>query len=86
MTTAKINNQHDYITLRVKFDGKKTLTLTRSRNGVSCSGTEATREVLDFFEAWFMFQPKGQTIGQSFEVLRAVAEKSATAADFVGSV
>lgn len=78
---AKINNQFDYITLRVKCGDKKTLNITRSRNGVTVSGTEATRERLAYFDRWFKEQ-KG-TIGQSFEDLRFVAEMSETVEEFI---
>lgn len=82
MAAAKLNVQHDYITLRVKFDGKKTLNLTRSRNGTSMSGTEATRPALEFFDRWFA-ERKGSTVGDSMKYLADIAGKAHTAADFI---
>jgi hypothetical protein len=81
MTTAKINNQYDYITLRVKFADKSTFNLTRSRNGISVSGTQATRASLDFFDAWVK-QQKG-TIGEWMSKLQSKASTSATMQDFL---
>lgn len=82
MTTAKVNTQFDYVSLRIKFDGKKTLNVTRSRNGIKLSGTEATRPALDFLDAWFK-QRKNTTIGQSMEHLCGVAQKSNSIHEFL---
>lgn len=80
--TAKINDRHDYITLRVRWADKSNLNFTRSRNGVSASGSTATREILAFLDAW-MQSRKGVSIKECMETLRTSAERSASASDFI---
>lgn len=83
-TKATLNNQHDYITLRVKFSDSETFNLTRSRNGVKVSGTKASRPALDFFDRWLSEQ-KGRTYAETMEQLRSTAAKSATMQDFISA-
>lgn len=71
-TIAKINNQHDYITLRIKFADNMKLNITRSRYGIKLSGDCASREALEFIDKW-MSGRKDKTIGQNMETLREVA-------------
>lgn len=80
-TTAKLNEQHDYITLLIKFSDRTTLRLTKSRNGVSASGEHASRALLTFLDAWFRDQ-KG-TFGEAMKRLQSVAAESLTIKDFL---
>lgn len=84
MTKAKINTQHDYVTLRITFDDGGTFNLTRSRGGVRASGTSATREALEFFDA-FIQSRKDSTIGETMQHLCAAAQRSPTMASFIGA-
>jgi hypothetical protein len=85
MTTAKINNQHDYITLRIKFADKTTLNLTRSFSGTKVSGTRATRDGLNFFDAYLKAQ-KGRNLLEIMQELRDTAEKSTDIATFLKGI
>lgn len=96
-TTAKINNQHDYMSLMVKFvDGSK-LRLNHSRNGMSGSVTPAPGASYDAAEASFKVvfkaayaymhkQGSGRTYGVSFDNLRDAALASANLAEFATKV
>jgi hypothetical protein len=81
-TTAKVNKQFDYVTLKIKFADGSTLNLTRSRSGTKASGTAATREALDFLDA-LMQSKKGQTIGDTMNQLRELAEHCGTVKEFL---
>jgi len=76
MTKARLNIQHDYITLRITFaDGGK-LNFTRSYGGAKASGNLATREALEFFDAWTR-----QGTGTMGEKMNRLCEKAKAASN-----
>lgn len=77
MTTAKLNVQFDYVTLRVKFGDGQTLNFTRSRSGTKMSGTAATKAAFEFLDA-LVASKKNATIGQIMHQLKCQAERSPT--------
>jgi hypothetical protein len=81
MTKARINIQHDYITLRIKWADKRTLNFTKSYGGYKASGTEATREALAFLMAWTKKQTT--TPGEYFKRLCEAAQASTEIQDFL---
>lgn len=85
MTTAKINNQHDYITLRIKFADNMKLNITRSRYGIKLSGDRATESALEFIDKW-MSGRKDKTIGQNMETLREIAASAPDMTRFLEQV
>lgn len=85
MTSAKLNCQHDYVTLRVTFEDRTTLNFTHSRSGWKLSGSYAKKEIFNFLVKWCEMQ-KGRTVGEFMEELRGVAERSLTCPAFMASI
>lgn len=85
MTKAKLNVQHDYITLRVVFADKTGFNFTRSRYGVKLSGVHATRELLKFLDCWCE-RERGKVYLKQMEALREIAERSTTIQEFINGV
>lgn len=83
--TAKLNVQHDYITLRATF-GAERLNLTISRRGETASGTYGDlRGALEAFSA-YMDRKEGLTVGGKMDVVRILAENAKSADHFVESL
>ena len=85
MTKATINNQHDYITLRIRFDDGTKLNITKSFSGMKLSGDHANKDGLNFFSAYLKQRGKGEgrTLGTAFEELRIAAAKSTDILSFL---
>ena len=88
MTKATINNQHDYITLRIKFDDNTRLNLTRSFSGTKVSGDHATKEGLQFFDAYLKAKGtgEGRTILTAMQELCSIASKSTDIRSFLSGI
>lgn len=85
MATAKINTQHDYVTLRVEFEKGQRVNLTLNRRGTTGSGTIAELEpVFHAFDA-FVTKKGGGTNAERFEAAKALAEKCATPAELIAA-
>lgn len=85
MTTAKLNVQHDYITLKVVFDDNVSVNLTQSRRGIKASGKGVTngqlRSLLKGFDAYG--KEEKLSYGPKMQGLRALATQCLTVDAFI---
>lgn len=85
MTIAKLNEQHDYITLKVDFQNGETVNLTQSRRGIKASGKGVTNDQLRSLLKGFDEYGKAEKLsyGPKMQGLRAAATQCASVAAFI---
>jgi hypothetical protein len=94
VTTATLNTQHDFITLRVRFTDGIAVNITESRGGIKVTSSSpallATLKADGLLHTSFnalrkiedAFLPN-ETVGQKMERFRGLAEESDSLIDFV---
>jgi hypothetical protein len=82
MPTAKLNIQHDYITLKVVYDPKTSINLTSSRNGIKVSGKgfemSLMRNIMNAFDKF----RKDLSVGERMNELLRVASEATSLMEF----
>ena len=84
---TKVNNQHDYISLRLTEAKDRTLNLTWSYSRDTCSGkidVETMKRAMKPFGA--IREKTGGTLGEKMELLKVLAEAAPTIDNFIAAM